>query len=183
MSTFNQTNITNFALDVPDAHITRAFVLNVQTALIPGISIPVTNVPSGTFGLGRANIPGSTFEYEPLVTRVLVDENLDAWEDIYKWMLSINNYRTLHSEGWEDGVLPPFITLHVWNNSKTKILMSIHYYNAWPSNMGDLEFNYTEDSDPAVYVNVTFQYASFAVERNGVIIEHRESISGQLTKS
>ncbi|ADG60056.1 gp3 tail completion and sheath stabilizer protein [Acinetobacter phage Acj9] len=182
MSAYNQTNKTNFAVDIPDAGITKAFVLNVSSALIPGISIPVTNMPTGQGGLGRANIPGSTFEFEPLVVRVLMDEDLQAWEDIYTWMLSINNYRTLYNEGWEPGVLPEFITLHIWNNSKTKILLSLHYYGAWPSTMGDLEFDFTDEGDPPVYANVTFQYKYFAVERNGVIIETRERIGDKLIR-
>lgn len=180
---YNQSNLTNFRLEIPDAGLTDAFKLNVQTALIPGISIPVTNIPAGTQGLARGNIPGSTIEFDPLVTRVLIDEDLDAWSDIYTWMLSYNNYLTHESNGHKEGVLPEFITLHILNNDKTKIVMSIHYYGAWPQAMGDLEFSFIEEGDPAPYVNVTWQYKYFAVEKNGVIIETRKSISSQkLTK-
>ncbi len=177
MALFNQTNITNFVLDIPDADITSAFKLNVQSALIPGISIPVTNSPLGTKGLGRANIPGSTFEFDPLVVRVLIDENLDAWTQVYQWMLSLNNYITHENNGWAEGTLPEFITLHVLSNDKSKILQSFHYYGAWPSQISDLEYNFTEESDPAPFVTVTFQYRYFAVEKNGSIIISRPSIN------
>lgn len=177
MSLFNQTNVTNFVLDVPDAGITHAFSANVQTALIPGVSIPVTDVPLGQGGIGRAKVPGSTFEFEPLMVRVLVDENLDAWVDLLKWMISLNNYQTLDSNGWEPGVLPEFISLHILDNSKTKIVMSVHYYGAWPSSLSDLEYSFAEDADPAIFVNATFNYRYFAVEKNGVIIETRESMN------
>ncbi|AZU98612.1 tail completion and sheath stabilizer protein [Acinetobacter phage vB_AbaM_PhT2] len=178
---FNQTNITNFLLDVPDAGITDAFRLNVQTALIPGISIPTINTPLGKKGLGRANRPGTTFEFEPLVCRVLIDEKLDAWTDIYTWMLSLNNYLTHDNNGVLPGVLPDFISLHILSNDKVTPLMTIHYHNAWPQLIGDLEFNYTEEADPAIFANVTFQYSHFTVEKNGVIIETRKSISDMLT--
>ncbi|QQM13894.1 tail completion protein [Acinetobacter phage Morttis] len=178
---FNQTNITNFLLDVPDAGITEAFRLNVQTALIPGISIPTINTPLGKKGLGRANRPGTTFEFEPLVCRVLIDEKLDAWTDIYTWMLSLNNYLTHDNNGVLPGVLPDFISLHILSNDKVTPLMTIHYHNAWPQLIGDLEFNYTEEADPAIFANVTFQYSHFTVEKNGVIIETRKSISDMLT--
>lgn len=177
---YNQTNVTNFRIDIPDANITKAFSMNVSSALIPGISIPVTNTPLGNKGLGRANIPGSTFEFEPLVVKVLVDENLDAWTDMYKWMLSINNYITHDNNGWEKGVLPEFITLHILNNDKTKIVMSIHYFDAWPQNLSDLEYDFREENDPAIYVNATFYFKHFVVEKNGVIIETRESMADQL---
>lgn len=182
MSTYNQTNLTNFVIDIPDAGITQAFTLNIQQAAIPGMSIPVTNTALGNKGLGRANLPGSTFEFEPLVVRALVDENLQTWVDIYKWMISINNYISHDNEGWKPGYLPPFITLHVLNNDKTKPILSIHYYDAWPQMIGDLEFDSSVEGDPAMFALVTFQYKYFAIERDGVIISTRESITDQLTK-
>lgn len=180
---YNQTNITNFALDIPDANITRAFKLNVQSALIPGIRIPPTNTPAGTKGLARANLPGSTVEFDPLVVRFLVDENLDAWVDLYTWMLSINNYLTHDNMGWNEGTLPKFITLHILDNTKENIVMSIHYYGAWCSDLGEIEYTFVEDSDPAVSCVATFNYKYYVIEKNGRIIETRESITerGQTT--
>ena len=180
MTLYNQTNITNFRLDIPDADITKAFSLNVQSALIPGIRIPVTDMPLGNKGLGRAKLPGSTVDYDPLIVRVLVDENLDAYTDIYTWMLSINNYITHDNEGWKENVLPTCITLHILNNNRTKIVMSIHYYGAWPSDMADLEYNLTDESDPAVFLNVTFNYRYFTIEKDGIIITHRKTMEEQL---
>ena len=173
---FNQTNITNFYIDIPDANITSAFRLNVQSALIPGIRIPPTAVPAGTKGIARASLPGSTVEFDPLVCRFLVDENLDSWIDLYKWMLSINNYITYDSNGWTDGVLPKFVTMHILDNTKENIVMSIHYYGAWCSDLGEIEFNTTEDGDPAVTCVATFQYKYYVIEKDGVIINTRDSI-------
>jgi hypothetical protein len=34
---FNQTNITNFVVDIPDSTRTSGFVLNAQTAPLPGV--------------------------------------------------------------------------------------------------------------------------------------------------
>lgn len=176
---YNQTNITNFMLDIPDANITKAFKLNVQSALIPGIRIPVTQTPSGKMGLGRASLPGSTVEFDPLICRFLVDEKLQSWVDMYKWMIAINNYMTHDNVGWEDGVLPKFISLHIMDNSKKDIVMTIHYYGAWCSDLSEIEYNYTEDADPAISCVATFQYKYYVVEKDGVIIETRQSIQDQ----
>lgn len=173
---YNQTNITNFLLDIPDANITKAFKLNVQSALIPGIRIPPTDMPSGTQGLGRARLPGSTVEFDPLVCRFLVDEKLDSWVDLYKWMLSINNYLTHDNVGWKEGTLPKFITLHILDNTKETIVMSIHYHGAWCSDLSEIEYTFVEDGDPAVTCVATFQYKYYIIEKDGVIIDTRESI-------
>ncbi|ADJ19465.1 gp3 tail completion and sheath stabilizer protein [Acinetobacter phage 133] len=176
MSLKNLTNTTNFVLDVPDAGITEAFTGNVQSALIPGVRIPVTDTPTGTRGLGRAKLPGSTFEFDPLVCRFIIDENLKTWVELYRWMLSINNYLTLENEGWEEGVLPKFITLHILDNTKSNIIMSIHYYGAWISDLGEIEYNYTEESDVSVTCMATFQYKYFEIVYNGIAVKHRGTI-------
>ena len=183
MSTFNQTNTTNFILDIPDANITKAFKLNVQSSLIPGIRIPVTDTPTGTKGLGRSKLPGSTVEFDPLVCRFLVDEDLDSWVDLYTWMISINNYLTHDNNGWHDGVLPKFITLHILDNTRTVPVMSIHYHGAWCSELGEIEYNYTEDGDPAITCVATFNYKYFVVEKDGKIIETRQSITDKASST
>lgn len=177
MSLFNQTNITNFVLEIPDAGITRAFKLNVATCLLPGLRIPTTDVPLGPQGLARAKLPGSTVEFDPLVVRFLVDSNFNSWIDIYSWMLSLNNYKTLKSNGWQDGVLPKFVTLHILNNTKTETVMSVHYHGAWPSSLSEIDFSFTEEGDPAVTCVASFDYKYFEIEKNGIIIKSREAIT------
>lgn len=174
---YNQTNITNFLLDIPDANITKAFKLQVQSALIPGIRIPVTDVPSGLKGLGRARLPGSTVDFDPLTIRFMVDEDLQSWIDVYKWMISINNYMTDDNVGWKDGVLPKFISLHIMDNSKKKIVLTIHYYGAWPSDLNEIEYSYTDDGSPAMACVATFNYKYYIVEKDGIIINTRQSIA------
>lgn len=180
---YNQTNITNFLLDIPDANITKAFKLNVQSALIPGIRIPPTDVPAGTQGLARSRLPGSTVEFDPLVCRFLVDEDLKSWTDLYQWMLSLNNYVTHHSNGWEEGTLPQFVTLHVLDNTKQNIVLSIHYYGAWCSDLSEIEYMFTDEGDPAVTCVATFQYKYYIIERDGVLIDSRPSIRETATKT
>lgn len=176
MSQYNQTNSRNFVLDIPDAGLTKAFKLNIQTALIPGVRIPVTETPSGTQGLGRARLPGSTVEFDPLVVRFLVDENLDSWLELYQWMLSINNYLTMENQAWEKGQVPEFITLHILDNNNSDIVMSLHYYGAWCSELGDLEFSYTEEGDNAMNCSATFSYKYVIIEKDGIIIDTKKSI-------
>ncbi|AHY25128.1 tail completion and sheath stabilizer protein [Pectobacterium bacteriophage PM2] len=177
MSLFNQTNVTNFILEVADNGLTEAFKLNCQSVMLPGIHIPPSDVPGGTQGIHRAKLPGSTVEFDPLVATFLVDRSLSGWLDVYKWMLSLNNYITHESKAWHSSGQPPAVTVHILNNTKTEIVMSIHYYGAWPSDMSELEFNYREDSDPAVPCTISFNYKSFAVEIDGTIVSGRPQLN------
>ena len=183
MSTFNQTNVTNFVLDIPDTGLTKAFKLNVQSALIPGIRTPVATVSAGQYGIARANLPGSTVEFDPLPIKFLVDENLDSWLEMYKWMLTVNNYLTLEHSTKSSGKIPEFITLHILDNSKQNIVISIHYYGAWCSELGEIEYNYTEETDIAMTCTATFNYKYFQVEKDGIIITDRLSIDENFVKN
>lgn len=176
MSTFNQTNTTNFVMEVNDAGLTNAFKLNIQSSPIASIRVPVSDVPGSTQGMHRSMLPGSTTEFEPLTVRFLVDENLEAWLDMYKWMLSINNYVDRDRSGWHTDKMKPAVTFHVLDNDKTNIVMSVHYYGAWCSDLSEIEFSLIEDTDIAMTCTAIMPFKYFEVEKDGIIITGRQSI-------
>lgn len=179
MSTFNQTNTTNFVLEVADSGLTQAFKLNVQSGPIPGVRIPISDVPGGTQGLTRAQLPGTTTEFDPLTIRFLVDEYLESWTQMYQWMLSVNNYPDRERSGWRnrEDSFPKAATMHILNNDKDDIILSIHFYGAWCSDLSEIEFNLTEDTDPAMICTAIIPYKYFEVEKDGIIITGRKSMS------
>ncbi|QQV89588.1 tail completion and sheath stabilizer protein [Proteus phage SJ_PmiM] len=176
MSFFNQTNSTNFRIDIPDSKLTEAFTLNVQSFILPDVRIPITEVPLGTKGLGRSNLPGSTLEHGELIAKVLLDEELISYIEIYKWMLSINNYITHNNSAWDVSGQPEGIILHILDNDKKKSLVSFNYYGAWPSSISDIEYGYDVEGDPAVYMTVNFNFKYFEIEKDNKIIISRPSI-------
>lgn len=179
MSTFNQTNTTNFVLEVSDAGLTQAFKLNVQSAPIPGVRIPISELPGGTQGLTRSQLPGSTTEFDPLTVRFLVDENFESWLQMYQWMLSVNNYSDRERSGWKapDENFPQAVTVHVLNNNKDDIIFSIHFYGAWCSDLSEIEFSLIEDTDPAMVCTAIIPYKFFEVEKDGIIITGRKTMT------
>ncbi|QOI66644.1 tail completion protein [Erwinia phage FBB1] len=179
MSTYNQTNTTNFVLEINDSNLTKAFTLNVQSTPVPGIRIPISDVPGGTQGLTRSQLPGTTTEFEPLTCRFLVDENLDSWVSMYKWMLSINNYIDRDRSGWRDyeNALTPAATMHILDNDKVDIILSIHMYGAWCSDLSEIEYSLIEDSDPSMICTAIIPFKYFEVEKDGIIITGRESLN------
>lgn len=174
---FNQSNITNFVVEIPDAGLTSAFSLNAQSANIPGIRIPQVETVTGPQGLGRAMRAGTTFEHDPLVIRFLVDENLDSWLQMYQWMLTTNNYLTGENTAQDSGGAPDYITVHILDNNKTKIVLSVNYYKPFISDLSEIEYNYTEEGDPAMVCTATIPFVFMQVEKDGVIITKRENIN------
>lgn len=179
MSTFNQTNTTNFVLEISDAGLTKAFKLNVQSAPLPSIRIPVSEVPGSTQGMTRAQLPGSTTEFDPITVRFLVDVNFESWIEMYQWMLATNNYADRDRSGWRDpeNSFPSAVTLHVLNNNKDDIIFSVHFYGAWCSELSEIEFSLIEDSDPAMICTAIMPYKYFEIEKDGIIITGRKNMS------
>lgn len=179
MSTFNQTNTTNFVFEVADSGLTKAFKLNVQAGPIPGVRIPISDVPGGTQGMSRAQLPGSTTEFDPLTIRFLVDEYFESWLEMYQWMLSVNNYSDRERSGWRnpDDSFPKAATMHILNNNKDDIILSIHFYGAWCSDLSEVQFDLTEDTDIAMICTAIIPYKYFEIEKDGIIITGRKSMS------
>lgn len=165
---FNQTNTTNFVVSIPNSNKNSGFYLNAQAAPIPGIRIPITETVTGPMGLGRAQRAGVTFEYDPLVVRFIVDEHMKSWLSMYEWMLATNNYLTGVNTAQDTG--PEYITLYILDNSKTEIVMSVNFYKPWISDLSEIEFSYTEESDPAMICTATIPYTYFQVEKEGRLI-------------
>ncbi|ARB05943.1 hypothetical protein fHeYen901_170 [Yersinia phage fHe-Yen9-01] len=173
----NQSNITNFVLDIPDSGLTKSFQLNVQSATLPGIRIPVTDTVSAPKGLGRAQLPGSTLEFDPVMIRFIVDENLESWLEMYQWMLTYNNYLTSENTAWGPGGTPEAVLLHILDNEKKNIVLTFILKSGWCSALSEIEYDYSQDGDPIVVCNATINYKYFEIEKDGRIITGRPSIN------
>lgn len=171
----NMTHKTNFRLVIPDMGA-MDFEASLQSVTIPGLEIEPTqiNVNQQTMG----NLPGSAVRFDPLNVRILLDEELSAYTDIYKWMISIVDYAGNKSTAQDPGTVPKNISIHVLDNSKSSIILTWKFYGAWPSSIGGIDFEYTDDSNTAMTTDVVFMYKSFEIEKNGVTIRPKESGSG-----
>lgn len=166
----NYVQKTNFRLDIPNSQAAD-FVINVQEVNTPSLSIPMTEFPINP--TARGSLPGSAVEFEPFTTRVLLDEELKAYTDIYQWMLSIVDYRESKSTAWLEGGSPRSILIHILDSTKTKILLTYRLYGAYPQMLGEIEFNYGDPTNLAMYCSVTWGYKYMEIERNGVVLKSR----------
>lgn len=162
----NQTSPTNFAVDIPDNDYTRGLKLQVQGVTLPGINIPITSLPINPQLV--AHIPGSAVEFDPMMLRIAVDEELKAYLGVYIWMLGTVDYVNADALRWQER--EQAVSVHILDNSQSKVVCTFHFYGAWPSNLGELEMMYTEDVDVPVTCMVTFNFKYMEVEVDGKII-------------
>jgi hypothetical protein len=165
---------TSFRLDVPDGGKTRSFQLNVQETSIPGM-----NIETATVALSqqlKGSISGTGVTFDPLSVRIILDEDMNAYTEIFEWMMSTVNFHG-RQVSTKSKYMPPFILLHVIDNSKRKIVCTFKYHDPYPFSMAPLDFSYVEDGNPAIQCDVQFNYKWFDIEKDGAIISARPNVS------
>lgn len=172
---FNYTNSNNFQLEIPDGHLTKGFTLNVQAVTLPPITIPATKQVAGQYGLAMADYPSSHIEFEPLVVRFIVDEHLESYLNLYKWMLSTVDYNQGNSTAWTSS-MPEAVQVHIMDNERRNIVATFNFYGCWCSQIGELEYQYNDDTNSPVTCVAILPFKTMSVEVNGSLIRPRESI-------
>ena len=162
----NFTHKTNFRLDIPDGGMTRSFKLNVQETQIPGMILETVKLNLNP--MMKSTIPGSGVTFDPLAVRIILDEEMEAYTDIMRWMVSTTDYR--NNVCTKPEFMPPFLLLHIIDNAKRKIVCTFKYIEPFPMSMGSADYSYAEDGNMALQMDVQIGYKYFEIERNGVVI-------------
>lgn len=170
---FNLTNTTNFLFSVSDSKLTEAFTLSLQKVNTPSVSIPVTHAPGQSQGISTGAFPGSGFEFEPLSLQFIVDSKLESWVQMYKWMLSVNNYVNRDESGWDNNDTQKPAVLNILNNEKDDVIMAFRFYGAFCSELSDIEWDYTTKDNPAMICTAIINYRVMEVEYGGEVVRGR----------
>jgi len=116
-------------------------------------SFPAVSLPEVTTGYRNLSgfVSGDKLAYDPLTIRIAIDEKLESYREIFNWIHSntTNNELTVHD-----------VTLHFLTNHNN-ISRSVRFANAFPTNIGGLEFNVQQTESEYAYVDVTFRYDYF----------------------
>jgi len=151
----NITHVTNFRLDIADNNGTKVFESAVQSAIIPSITIS----PAEVNVRGSVNqAAGSAIQFDPLNVRILLDEELKSYLDIYRWMVGIVNHK-----GFAITASTKTVFVHVLDNSKQNIVLTFRFNQAWPSVLGEIEYQYIEETNLALNCMITFMYSTFDI--------------------
>ena len=157
-----------------------------QSANIPQISMGTAIQPSY---LKDIAVPGDKILYDDLNVRFLVDEKMENYLAIYKWItglgypeslgqfkqLKTNDIRT-NASASDDGAPRYFefsdATLQILNsNYKPSVL--VNFKDAFPTSLSTLEFDVADRDYSYFTANVTFKYTIFNItDPNGNRIDN-----------
>lgn len=157
---------TNWRMDIPDGGKTRSFQLNAQETMLPTMKLETVNVPLNP--MLRGTIPGSAVSFEPIQVRIILDEYMEVYTDIFEWMMSAVDYK--QNKCSEKSAMPPLMLINVIDNSKRNIVCTFKFIEPFPVSMGTIDFSYSEDGNMAMATDVQIAYKWMEVEVNGKII-------------
>ncbi|WVX87489.1 tail tube [Vibrio phage EniLVp02] len=168
----NQLHKNSFVLEIPDNRETEKFQWNIQSVVLPSVSVtqaPVVKSPK----IGGTVIPGSALEYEQLQIQFMVDEGLLSYMELYRWLLTINNPMGATSESPYN--TPRTVLIHVRDNTQDKIVATFRFREMYLKMIGEMELNFMEGADiEPVTVMATFDYIDFEVlDADGKVVQPR----------
>lgn len=119
-------------------------------APLPGLSLPQT--PVGVRG-ATMFVPGDKIAYDDISFKILVDEDLKNYTELYQWIK--NN----HSSGvisYED------IILQIYSSSSNKN-KEIKFVSAFPVSISAMQFDTQLEGVDYLSIDVTFRYDRFQI--------------------
>jgi hypothetical protein len=153
--------------------------------------VTIDRIPNAQYFCQKANIPGATMPEAPLVSpfhnytiaglniqynsfemTFIVDESLQAWQDIYNWFLAISSPVSFDERNMYQALqnpmptkLPSYSDLYLTilsnlNNSTTRV----HFVNAFPTSITDIDFDTTQSADDVITATARFSYEYFEFE-------------------
>ena len=139
-----------------------------QAANIPGVSIGTSNMSSPTLDF---KVAGNKINYESFEIQFIVDESIQTWRELYKWLLAFGSPNSLHSRANEtslqtggDKYLSDYseatlTVLSALNNP----LYRINYHKIFPISVGGINFDTKENADNIITATATFAYEYFEI--------------------
>lgn len=169
MSLYNTTNSTNFAVDMADFGMTMTSFRNIQAYVPPRLSIPVTTNNIAGFGdFHNPKIPSNKTEVGAFVLKILMDEHMECYNEMYEWMYTINPYggklidADIHGDVIEK-ISPEEMFIHYLDNTHRRIVSTHSFSRPFPMDVYIPEYNVTTNVTYPMVMEVTFGFNMFKI--------------------
>lgn len=126
---------------------TQYFAVN---ANLPSISI---NEAIGGFRNQAGFVPGDKLNFDPFNIRLAIDEDFVGYIELFRWMKS-------HTDQTDLKVADISLIVMSSHNNANK---TFTFKNAFPTNLGQIDFNVQNQDIEYAYVDVTFRYDYFTI--------------------
>jgi len=139
-----------------------------QEANLPGVTLseatlvtPLRDVP----------IAGNKLSYSEFNITFIVDEQLQSWNELYKWLLAIGSPKSLAERDRLNQLQNQYNSKTSYYADATLTIMSalnnpllrVNYHRIFPLSISDIKFDTQLDADTIITATATFQYEYFDI--------------------
>lgn len=140
----------------------KIFNWNVQTFTLPDISITTAKATSSP-KVASFELAGTALVFERLTVRFLMDENIEAWQEIYVWLKELvdaykNQPTNLYAQAESTA------SIHITTNTHSSLGKVFTFHRLFPVRLGGIEFDTTSDDPNILACDVTFAYDVYDLE-------------------
>lgn len=164
MSFKNLQKHTNHLLTI-NKRGTAAFTLMIQSTSIPAII--ATEAAAGAPKRAGFSIIGTAMNFSDLTCKVLLDENMDSYFELYKWLKELVEPEKHNAVHFNDSVSEASMYL-LTNNKTDDTKFIIDFHKLWPIGISEINFDTATTDDAPITFDVTFKYRTFTIKRDGV---------------
>jgi hypothetical protein len=143
----NNLSSVQFKFDIKRLPDTSYFL---QTAMLPGMDMDAPQVGSPR---RNRNVTGSQIEFDPLVITFIVDEDMNNYLEIYRWMMFMmrnDDERQNYSDA----------SLHILTGQMNSKMVA-RFVNIFPTSLTELNFGTNDDDNITMVCTATFNYTYF----------------------
>lgn len=142
----NNIQSANWFMDIPGLD---GVVLKIKDFTVPAVRTGTTNVPTSEENLFYE--AGTRIYYEDLRITFFVDENLENYRKVLKWMKKNNHDNIADMQS---------LYIHFLSNNREFQGVELEFLYAFPIELGDMRMD-TSAYDTDVTCDVVFRYSSF----------------------
>lgn len=141
---------------------TKIYNWMVQAPTLPDISISTAKATSSP-KVASWELAGTGMAYERLTVRFLMDENLEAWQEIYQWLKEIvDPYNPQPTELLNQA--ESTASIHVLTNNHSPSGKVFTFRRLFPVRLGGIEYDSTSHDSNIVSCVATFAYDVYDLE-------------------
>ena len=139
-----------------------------QEANLPGVTL---NTLEFTTPLHDIPVAGNKLSYNEFDVTFIVDEKLQSWNELYKWLSAIGSSKSLSERNRLNQLQNQYTKDVSYYSDATLTIMSalnnpllrINYIRMFPISLSDVKFDTQLDADTIITATASFQYAYFDI--------------------
>lgn len=132
-----------------------------QSANIPGVSLSAVEVATP---FNPHFVAGDRVDYEELNLRIIVDENMKNWQEIYEWIKEMGiseNFEEYESRKKKGLNTQGVLTILTGSNVPQ---LEFHFRQMFPISISGLQFDISSTDIAYLTADISFRYNSYSIK-------------------